>query len=91
MQYGLMNNGGQWEIPEKVFPSMPCSIYREGQLDWMFYYNIEIYSLEDINKLVEFFGGKLSIELDPTTVNLYVICVKENFNIEPVLEEEIPF
>lgn len=55
MQFGLINNGGQWEIPQNILKMLNFSIHRDYSIDWMYYYNIQIYNLEDINNLVDFF------------------------------------
>ena len=51
MQFGLINNGGQWEIPQNILNMLNFPVHREYSIDWMFYYCIEIYNLEDINNL----------------------------------------
>lgn len=76
MQYGLVNYGGEKEIPQNILNMLNFPVYQEHSIDWMFYYNIQIYNLEDINNLVDFFGGQISIELDPTTLNQFLIGVK---------------
>lgn len=90
MQFGLINNGGQWEIPQNILNMLNFSIHRDYSIDWMYYYNIQIYNLEDINNLVDFFNG-VSIEQDPTTTNLYVLGVKCDFAPREPKEDEVPF
>lgn len=90
MQYGLVNYGGKQEIPQNILNMLNFHVYREFSIDWMFYYCIEIYNLEDINNLVDFFNG-ISIEQDPTTTNLYVLGVKCDFAPREPKEDEVPF
>lgn len=76
MQYGLVNYGGKQKIPQNILNMLNFPVYQDYSVDWMFYYNIELYNLEDINNLIDFFGGQISIELDPTTLNQFLIGVK---------------
>lgn len=90
MQFGLINNGGQWEIPQNILNMLNCHVYREFSVDWMFYYCIEIYNLEEINNLVDFFNG-VSIEQDPTTTNMYILGIKCDYKPSEIKEDEVPF
>ena len=86
MEFGLINNCGQWEIPLNIIDNMS----REYSIDWMFYYNIEVKSLEDIDKLIDAFDG-ITISLDPTTTHKYVIVIVKNFNSDNTSKDEVPF
>ena len=86
MEFGLLNNCGKWEIPSNIIDNMS----REYPIDWMFYYNIEIKSLEDIEKLISVFDG-ITISLDPTTTHKYVIVIHKNFNLNNTSKDEVPF
>ena len=77
MQFGLVNNGGKWEISESDVKILNLQKYYS--LDFMFYYFIEIFTIEDINNLVDFFG-KITIEVDPTTSSQYVIGINHDYN-----------
>lgn len=90
MQFGLVNNGGQSEIPQNILNMLNFHVYREFSIDWMFYYNIEIYNLEDINNLVDFFNG-VSVEQDPTTTNMYILGIKCDYKPSEIKEDEVPF
>lgn len=86
MQFGLLNNCGQWEIPSNIIDNM----YQEHSIDWMFYYNIEIKSLEDIDKLISAFDG-ITISIDPTTTHKYVIVIHKDFTLDNTSKDEVPF
>lgn len=89
MQFGLINNGGQWEIPQNILNMLNFSVHREYSIDWMFYYYIEIFTIEDINNLVDFFG-KITIDVDPTTSSQYVIGINHDYNKKEE-DGEVPF
>lgn len=87
MQFGLVNNGGEWEISESDVKIL--HLQRDYSLDFMFYYFIEIFTIEDINNLVDFFG-KITIDVDPTTSSQYVIGINHNYNKKEE-DGEVPF
>lgn len=89
MQFGLINNGGQWEIPQNILTMLNFPVHREYSIDWMFYYYIEIFTIEDINNLVDFFGS-ITIEVDPTTSCHYVIGINHDYNKKEE-DDVVPF
>lgn len=87
MEFGLVNNGGKWEISETDVKIL--HLRRDYSLDFMFYYFIEISTIEKINNLVDFFG-KITIDVDPTTSSQYVIGINHDYNKKEE-DDGVPF
>ena len=87
MHFGLVNNGGKWEISESDVKIL--HLQRDYSLDFMFYYFIEIFTIEDINNLVDFFGS-ITIKVDPTTSCHYVIGINHDYNKKEE-DDVVPF
>lgn len=88
MQLGLVNNNGMWEIPDITLRSFGAK--RCYNVDFIFYYLIDIQTFEDIQVFVEYFE-KISIEIDPTTINQFRINVYKDFYPSEPAEDEVPF
>lgn len=88
MQLGLVNNNGMWEIPDIILRSFGAKRYYN--VDFIFYYLVDIQTFEDIQVFVEYFD-KISIEIDPTTINQFRINVYKDFCPSEPAEKEVPF
>lgn len=87
MHFGLVNNGGKWEISESDVKIL--HLQRDYSLNFMFYYYIEITTIENISVLVDFFGS-ITIEVDPTTSCHYVIGINHDYN-KKEKDDGVPF
>ena len=87
MQFGLVNNGGRSEISQSDIKIL--NLERDYSLDFMFYYIIDIETIENLQVLIEFFG-KISIDVDPTTNCRFIIGIEHNYN-KKSNENEVPF
>lgn len=87
MQFGLVNNGGMSEISQSDIEIL--KLERDYSLDFMFYYIIDIETIEKLQVLIEFFG-KISIDVDPTTTSQFIIGIEHNYDSK-VNENEVPF
>ena len=87
MEFGLVNNGGRSEISQSDIKIL--NLERDYSLDFMFYYIIDIETIENLQVLIEFFG-KISIDFDPTTRSQFIIGIEQNYDSK-VNENEVPF
>jgi len=87
MQFGLVNNGGRSEISKSDIEIL--NLERDYSLDFMFYYLIDIETIENLQVLIEFFG-KISIDVDPTTTSQFIIGIEHNYDNKNN-ENEVPF
>ncbi len=87
MQFGLVNNSGRSEISQSDIKIL--NLERDYSLDFMFYYIIDIETIENLQVLIEFFG-KISIDVDPTTRSQFIIGIEHNYD-NKVNEKEVPF